>query len=263
VAPLLNGQIEGRTELDYELRVAPILRLYWFRLEDALLPVGTSLALCFWLSQQQSTRPVLANWMLCAAMTASGVNVADMCYWRSQVRVPDSVIQQRPTFDSRPRWWLDEPRPVSRMFRPLPGSDRLLTAREWLGHWQNACRWIAGNTPADAKFLTPRRQQTFSWYAGRAQVASWKDIPQDARSILAWKRALDDSYPATDAHWREDLAAFSDAQLVALARKYGCQYIVIDRTRSGRRIELPAVFPLYREENPAFEVFRVPDGKMP
>jgi uncharacterized protein DUF6798 len=173
------------------------------------------------------------------------------------------VIQQRPTFDSRPRWWLDEPRPISRMFRPLPGSNRLLTAREWLDHWQDACRWIGEQTPADAKFLTPRRQQTFAWYAGRAQVAGWKDIPQDARSIMAWKRSLDDLYPSEESHWREDLAAFTDAELVALARKYDCQYIIIDRTRSSRRIGLPSVYPLFREENPAFEVFRVPGEVSP
>jgi hypothetical protein len=259
---LMNMRLEGRSLLEYQLRVAPRLRLYWFRLEDALLPAATALAFIAWLSRLQATQPVRANWLLIASIVAAGLNMADLCYWRSQVRVPDSVIQQRPTLDSRPRWWLDEPRPISRMFRPLPGSDRLLTAHEWLAHWQAACRWIAENTPADARFLTPRRQQTFVWYAGRAQVASWKDIPQDARSIAMWKRALDDLYPSEEDHWHEDLAAFSDAQLVALARKYRCQYIVIDRTRSSRRIALPRVYPPFREENPAFEVFLVPTEKV-
>jgi hypothetical protein len=191
-------------------------------------------------------------------MLAAAANLADVCYWRAQVRVPGSVIQQRPTFDSRPRWWLDEPRPISRMFRPLPGSDQLLTAEEWLAHWRDCCRWIAAETPPDAKFLTPRRQQTFKWYAGRAEVATWKDIPQDAASIVAWRQVLAELYPSQAAHWQEDLAAFSDEELIALARQYECQYIVIDRTRSSRRIGLPSVYPLYREENPAFEVFRVP-----
>ena len=237
------------------------LRLYWFRLEDALLPAGSGLGHRSGISRLQHSRPRRANWLLIAAMLAAGANLADVCYWRSQVRVPGSVIQQRPTFDSRPRWWLDEPRPISRMFRPLPGSDRLLTAEEWLAHWQDCCRWIDENTPADARFLTPRRQQTFKWYAGRAEVASWKDIPQDAASIVAWRRMLDELYPGRPAHWEQDLAAFSDAELVALARKYDCQYIVIDRTRSSRRIALPSVYPLFREENPAFEVFRVPENR--
>ena len=248
----------GLSSLDHQLRIAPLLRLYWFRLEDAVLPVGASLALVAGISRLQNSRPRLAGWLLIGAILAAGANLADVCYWRSQVNVPGSVIQQRPTFDSRPRWWLDEPRPVSRMFRPLPGSDGLLTAEEWLGHWQDCCQWIAAETPPRAKFLTPRRQQTFKWYAGRAEVATWKDIPQDAASIVAWRQVLAELYPPKPEHWQEDLAAFSDEQLVALARKYDCQYIVIDRTRSSRRIALPSVYPLYREENPAFEVFRVP-----
>jgi hypothetical protein len=263
LAALANRQLEGRTLAEYQLRAAPLLRLYWFRLEDALLPAATALVFCAWLSRRQFASPSRANWLLGGAILLAGINLADLCYWRAQVRVPDSVIQQRPTFDSRPRWWLDEPRTVSRMFRPLPGSDQLLTARQWLAHWQDACRWISESTPADAKFLTPRRQQTFVWYAGRAQVASWKDIPQDARSIVAWKQALDDIYPNIESHWREDLAAFNDEELIALARKYECQYIVIDRTRSSRRIGLPSVYPLFREDNPAFEVFRVPAESPP
>ena len=58
--------------------------------------------------------------------------------------------------------------------------------------------------------------------------------------------------------WEADLAAFTDEELVALAKKHNCRYIVVDRTRSSRRIGLPSVYPLFYEQNPAFEVFRVP-----
>ncbi len=258
LVPYLNGQLEGRSELDYQLRVARVLRLYWFRLEDALLPVAAALSVCAGIAGLKARRPRLADGLLCIAILLAAANLADICYWRSVVRVPGSVIQQRPTHDSRPRWWLDEPRTASRMFHPLPGSDRLLTAQEWLAHWQDCCEWIAANTPAPARFLTPRRQQTFKWYAGRPEAASWKDIPQDAASIVLWRRILAELYPNEQSHWEQDLAAFTDEELVALARKYDCQYIVIDRMRSSRRIGLPSVYPLYREENPAFEVFRVP-----
>lgn len=258
LVPLAATRSAGGSIRDYQLAAAPWLRLYWFRLEDALLPAGAALAIVGGLYRLQSLRPQMANWLLVGAILAAGANLADVCYWRAQVRVPGSVIQQRPTLDSRPRWWLDEPRPVSRMFRPLPGSDRPLTAEEWLAHWQDCCGWIATNTPPQARFLTPRRQQTFKWYAGRPEVATWKDIPQDAASIVAWRQMLAELYPPEPAHWQDDLTAFSDEELVALARKYYCQYIVIDRTRSERRIALPSVYPLFREENPAFEVFRVP-----
>jgi hypothetical protein len=258
LVPLAGGKWLGRSALDYQWTVAPWLRLYWFRLEDALLPAAASLTAIAGIFRLQSSRPLAANWLLVAAMLVAGANLADVCYWRSKVRVPTSVIQQRPTLDSRPHWWLDEPRPVSRMFRPLPGSKQLLTAEEWLGHWQDCCRWIDEHTPEGARFLTPRRQQTFKWYAGRAEVASWKDIPQDAASIVAWRQTLAELYPTTQEHWEQDLAAFTDAELIALARKHECQYLVIDRTRSSRPIGLRSVYPLFREENPAFEIFWVP-----
>jgi hypothetical protein len=258
LVPLARVQAGQWSYADYQLAVAPLLRLYWFRLADALTPAVAALAISAVIATLVLTRPRVGNWLLIGAMVLAGVNLGDVWYWRSQVRVPDSVIQQRPTFDSRPRWWLDEPRSAGRMYRPLPGSSEPLTAREWLAYWQDTCAWIEANTPPDAKFLTPRRQQTFKWYAGRAEVASWKDIPQDARSIVAWRELLRELYPPEPDHWEADLAAFTDEELVALAKKHNCQYIVVDRTRSSRRIGLPSVYPLFREQNPAFEVFRVP-----
>jgi len=46
-----------------------------------------------------------------------------------------------------------------------------------------------------------------------------------------------------------------------LARKYDVAYIVIDRTRSGRRVGLPKIYPVGNEVNPSFEVYRVPEAK--
>ncbi len=258
LVPLASVQAGRTSYADYQLAVAPLLRLYWFRLADALTPAITALAISAAIATLQIARPRVGNWLLIGAMVLAGVNLGDVWYWRSQVRVPDSVIQQRPTFDSRPRWWLDEPRAAGRMYRPLPGAREPLAAREWRAYWQDACAWIKASTPPDAKFLTPRRQQTFKWYAGRAEVASWKDIPQDARSIVAWRELLRELYPPEPEHWEADLAAFTDDELVALAKRHNCQYIVVDRTRSSRRIGLPSGYPLFREQNPAFEVFRVP-----
>ena len=47
-----------------KLHVAPLLRLYWFRLEDALVPAGTGAGRHCGLSRLQASRPVLANWLL-------------------------------------------------------------------------------------------------------------------------------------------------------------------------------------------------------
>ena len=94
-------------------------------------------------------------------------------------------------------------------------------------------------------------------------MANWKDVPQDASGLVEWKTRFDEIYPRDHDHHLHDLAAFSDEELVVLARKYGAHYIVIDRTRSARRIGLPRLYPLFREDNASFEVYRVPDAGKP
>jgi hypothetical protein len=253
-AMVMNANLEQRTTLEYELSAAPLLRYYWFRMSDSLVPAGVALAIVAGLHKLQASRPALASWLTIAAILLATANIADVYYWRSQQRLPGAILQPRPTPDSWPRWWLAKLRPQ---------ESGLASAEEWHRDWQAVCGWISDHTPADAKFLTPREQQTFKWYAGRAEVANWKDIPQDARGLVAWKEILDELYPRDREHNRQDLAAFGDAQLRQLATKFGARYIVIDRTRADRRIGLPHVYPLVREENSSFDVYRVPEQAQP
>ncbi len=59
------------------------------------------------------------------------------------------------------------------------------------GAWRETCRWVAANTPKDAVFLVPRGCDSFKWLAGRAEAGSWKEIPQDAKSIVEWNRKME------------------------------------------------------------------------
>ncbi len=69
---------------------------------------------------------------------------------------------------------------------------------EFPGHeeWIEACQWVANSDviPKDARFFTRRTSSTFKWYAGRAEVVNWKEIPQDARSIVEWWDRLQTVY---------------------------------------------------------------------
>jgi hypothetical protein len=226
------AQATGQSPESYQQAVAPLLRYYWFRLSDSFVPVGTALAIVWWIAHLQAKQPKLASWLLLAAIAAAAWNVADVCYRRNQRRLPGAILQPR----------------------PAPASQ----VGAWTADWQAASEWIRANTPPQAKFITPRAQQTFKWYAERAEVANWKDVPQDAQAIVAWKAALDELYPQGAQHRQQDLAAFTDEQLQALARKYGASHIMIDRTRARRLIRLPRVYPEFREDNPSFEVYRVP-----
>jgi hypothetical protein len=200
--------------------------------------------------------------MLAWAVIAASINVADACYWRARLRVPGAVLQQMATADTRLTWWWEQtPQADSEAVAQDPLLD--LSAREHYALWKSACRWIAENTPAGAKFLTPRRQQTFKWHAERAEVATRKDLPQDPASILAWHAAVTELYPNDREHRRFDLAAFTDAELVGLAHKYQCQYIVVEKRPAARQVGLPRVYPKSRVQNMAFEVFRVPESVKP
>lgn len=62
--------------------------------------------------------------------------------------------------------------------------------------WLDTCRWIAdsANTEPNSIFLVPRGCDSFKWNAHRALVGSWKEIPQDATSIVKWYRLMEKMY---------------------------------------------------------------------
>jgi hypothetical protein len=99
-----------------------------------------------------------------------------------------------------------------------------------LADWREACHWISENAPPDAVFLTPRLDHTFRWYAQRAEVASRKDIPQDAPGIVEWWRRNCELYrssagPGPPA-WQSSQAELGAARLTELGRKYGADYVI-------------------------------------
>jgi len=241
------------TALSAELTAAPLLRYYWFRMSDSLVPIGVSLAIVAGIFRIEASRPAMAAWLQVIAILVAAAYLAEVGYWRVKQRLPPAILQPRPTADSETSWLQPETRDES----------SAVTAQQWYRDWRAACAWIATETPVDAMFLTPREQQTFKWYAGRPEVVNWKDVPQDARGLVDWKRRYDEIYPRDQAHNRDDLAAFSDAELVDLALKYHAQYIVVDQTRSRRRIGLPLLYPMFREDNPSFSVYRVPESVEP
>ncbi|HZN33643.1 MAG TPA: DUF6798 domain-containing protein [Pirellulaceae bacterium] len=236
----LWAKTSAQTAEAYEQAAAPLLRYYWFRLSDSFVPIGAALAIVAGLQQLQAARPAWASWLSAAAILLAGANVADVYYWRHRQPLPGAILQSRPTADAAARWW-HSPRA-----KAPPGE---ISARAWFRDWQAVCTWIDEHTPKTAKFVTPREQQTFKWYAGRAEVANWKDVPQDARGILEWKAAMQALRTRTD--------------LAQLARDFGAQYVLIDTTRTGRPQGLRRIYPLAREENPTFEVYRLPEPLAP
>ncbi len=97
------------------------------------------------------------------------------------------------------RWRSAWPRTIWAIGRSI-ASPRRSRGRIKLTVWRisrpgaTACEWVvdSGKIPPGARFLTPRMAQTFKWYTGHSEVATWKDIPQDAQELVQWWARLQD-----------------------------------------------------------------------
>jgi hypothetical protein len=123
--------------------------------------------------------------------------------------------------------------------------------------WRDACRSVASSAkiPGDATFLTPWGCRTFKWYAGRAEVANWKDIPQDPASIVEWwkRRQIVDGTGSDDPNnqWFDSLAAEGETRLWELGRLYKATYVI---TVATPQLALPIEY-----KNKSFVIYRLPN----
>lgn len=209
---------------------AVILRYYWFRLSDMLLPVGVALAVGRWLARRKLFFPLA--WQGGIAMLIIGL--ASLHGWQ--------LLEK--SGDPRP--------PADRQTLPASARDRDYTDRVY-DDWRDVCRWIAKKTPSDESFLTPRQQQTFKWYAGRSEVVSWKDIPQDAGGVLEWKERMDAVYGRGE---YPSLAHLSQQELTELAEKYHFRYIIVQNNRGPYWWDVTRVY-----WNTTYTVVTLPDGR--
>lgn len=214
---------------------AKLLRYYWFRMSDAFLPLGGSLVVVAAAVRWRPSRPRLARVLIVAASLASLVNLVEGSY-RHGMLAPRGLD---PQWNALVRFDLVQPAELATI-----GAE-----------WRATCDWIRRETPADSLFLTPRAQQTFKWYAERAEVVNVKDIPQDAGAVVAWQFRREAVYPPATS--TVGLAGHGAAGLVELARRYGAEYIVVDEHLSGRILPLPVLYPP-AEREAAFRVYRVP-----
>jgi hypothetical protein len=201
---------------------AALLRYYWFRLTDVAVPMAVAMNAVALIATGLAARRTWAPWALVAALAVACGSVADAA--RNHLLVP------------------------------IPPSDARM--RDYIA-WVDACDWIAANTPPDAVFLTPRRNQSFKWRTGRSEVATWKDIPQDARSMIEWFDRLHTIYyNQVDGEYVPALSLghIGTERVVAAAHKYGADYVITDNRVP---LELPIVYPNADNHNDEYVIYRV------
>ncbi|MFV2070679.1 MAG: DUF6798 domain-containing protein, partial [Pirellulales bacterium] len=216
---------------------AGILRYYWYRMADVALPTGIALSVVAGIASRFPSRGDFsaATGKLPGKATTRHTQLAA---WGLAVSLCFAGFFLGKTVTLRH----EDPRP--RADRKTRDADA----------WRDACAWIAENTPEDALFLIPRHAQTFKWRAGRAEVANYKDVPQDARSLVEWWQRIDALYrfdsDEGQRKYRRTLAQQGDQRLKELAARYGARYLVTER-------KPPLGFKMLYD-NRRYVVYRIP-----
>jgi hypothetical protein len=218
-------------------RAAGLLKFYWFRLADVAIPVAASLLAVAYLQRALQSSPSWGRAWLTAALLFAAFHLVDFGVQTQTLAYPRA---------------------------DRPGKVANYPA------WRETCEWIAANTPTESRFITPRQNQTFKWYADRAEVVTWKDVPQDAKAIVAWRRLLDKVYRNASDHWYDGLAERSWSELQQLGKDVKAEYLILDDDAveaifSGPKADSHIVVdPVYRDTSGIYSVYKLtenePDG---
>ena len=224
---------------------AALLRFYWFRASDVFVPLGVSLTGLRFVDQLGQTRPNVRRFWL-AGLIAIGVYDLAMQVPHLPLSLVDSDVAA-----------------------VVPRADKSIPYDDWL----RACTWIKDHTDPRDGFLTPRMAGTLRWYADRAEVVSWKDIPQDSAGIVEWWKRIFEIHtlakdnPAWTDHmldiptlakqnspkFVDSLAQLGPDRLNELAKKHSAQYAIVQLAPEIPRL---AAHPDY--ENSSFAIYRLP-----
>ena len=209
LAITLAGLLLALITANFPEAAAAILRYYWFRLSDVMVPLGIALHAVSPNPKSKIQNPKSALWLVvCLAL----------------------VVYARDDYAG------------FKLFGADPRADK---SGKVLSHddWRDVCRWMAEHTPSDALAVTPRLAQSFTWYAGRGEVVSWKDLPQDASAVVRWWQRLVDIYgmpePSFQGRWHDSLSESSPRRLRELGRRYGAAYLVVE---SEPPLSLPRLY---------------------
>ena len=217
-----------------------LLRYYWFRLSDAVVPMGVAISAVFCVRIVEAKRPRWAVSFRVSLMVLAAVGLGTAKWERFS--------------DTRPGAHLQAWRANTKS-----GEAKHRRYRDW----RRVCAWIESSTSPKDRFLTPLRQQTFKWYASRSEVVTWKDIPQDATHIVEWWQRIQDIHQEHHANgrwsWLESLTLLDEARLFTLGRKYKCDFILLDCSGYEPRIsDEQRVYPFGKEANETYAVYAIP-----
>lgn len=109
-------------------------------------------------------------------------------------------------------------------FAPIAASNSSRLSKKDQRDWIAACTWIEKNTDLSSMLYATDSGWAIKWYAKRPEYVNYKDMPQDAKSIVEWNNRL-----WTISNWRR--AAMADSkvapdELAALRQSTGIDYLI-------------------------------------
>jgi len=205
-----------------------LLRFYWFRLADVAIPFGLAMALA----------GVLEDAAACRRLGP---------FTPTQVRAAVIMLLALDLAMQSVHW-------------PLPG--RMLPpradAKVAAADWSEVCDWVRDNTPADSCFLTPRGSASFTWRTERREVVSWKNSPQDAASLVEWRRRVLDCFSRSGsiADMERSTVSLGPERLREVAARYAADHLIVPRDAPlvdlvpGELIHANGTYAVYRLRSP-------------
>ncbi len=208
------------------------MRFYWYRMTDSMLPVGVTFAVA-WIAQtlwrsDRLPEQSRGELFVAAIIALSAISLSMTFVLNRQDR--------RPLADQAGR------------SEGLTKGERAVDQADWIA----VCRWCRENTLTTDTFLTPFYNQTFKWYAERTEFVTWKDIPQDSRSLIRWLRRRNDVL-RLQLH-REDLPSPTEEELLSWARYRGVKFVITRNRDSMPDWRLPLRF-----RNLNYRVYEIPE----
>lgn len=247
VGILLSGLVQS-----YQNQFAVnLLVYYWFRLSDVAVPLATTFALvAIFLNSASSKSSRKAD-------KQGGLGMRGIVLMAAVTGVLIGVLG----IIASHRWSDRRPLADQRSLVSFEGQPK--RTQEAYENWRIACDWVRQNTNQDAVFLTPAQQQTFKWYAERAEIVCWKDAPQDALGLIEWYGRVR-RFHRTQFDYQGGLWAYTDQQLLDIAAETGATHIMtlqsdLDaRTTAAPRLtQLYPVDPTSKATYVVFELKRV------
>lgn len=206
---------------------AGLLRFYWFRLSDVMVPVAVTLSGAVWLTEEFTRGPRRARQVLALTVLIITLSIGGKFITRH--------LDGRPAADVR---------------GPAAKTASWKEAQMVYTDWRALCDWARNFTPPTARFLTPTASQTFKWYAHRAELVTRKDIPQDAESVVRWRRIRGEVGEL--GLYGSDIRP-PESEIRELAGRYLVQYVVVTRKKGDPSWDLPLVY-----RNSSFAIYRIP-----